>query len=79
MNLQELKKRYYKTESEALAKSLSANAGGSVLAINGVKGSAQAFIAAQISEEITDTEALNIILGRTDNGQSNSITLPQDD
>ena len=56
MNLQELKKRYYKTESEALAKTLNANASGSVIAINGVKGSALAFIAAQTAEKIQETQ-----------------------
>ena len=56
MNLQELKKRYYNTESEALAKSLGANASGSVVAINGVKGSALAFIAAQAAEKIRETQ-----------------------
>ena len=56
MTLNELKKKYYRSESEALAKSLKANASGSVIAINGVKGSAQAFIAAQVSENIPNTQ-----------------------
>ena len=56
MTLQELKKRYYKTESEAIAKSLNAYASGSVVAINGVKGSALAFIAAQTAEKIQETQ-----------------------
>ncbi len=56
MNLQELKNRYYNTESEALAKSLDANVSGSVIAINGIKGSALAFIAAQTVEKSTTTQ-----------------------
>ena len=56
MNLQELKKRYYKTESEALAKSLNANGPGSVVDIQGIKGSALAFIAAQTVEKTPSTQ-----------------------
>ena len=56
MNLQELKKRYYNAESEALAKSLKANASDSVIAINGVKGSALAFIAAPVAEQIPNLQ-----------------------
>ena len=56
MTLQELKKRYYQTESEALAKSLYEKGPGSVVAINGVKGSALAFVAAQTAEKIQHTQ-----------------------
>ena len=56
MTLQELKKRYYKTESEALAKSLNANGPGSVVDIQGIKGSALAFIAAQTVEKTPGTQ-----------------------
>ena len=56
MTLNELKKKYYRSESEALANALKANVSGSVYAIQGVKGSAQAFIAAQISENLTNTQ-----------------------
>ena len=56
MTLQELKKRYYQTESEALAKSLDAKGPGSVVVINGVKGSALAFVAAQTVEKSTATQ-----------------------
>ena len=55
MTLDNLKRKYYRSESEALANSLNANASGSVIAIKGVKGSALAFIAAQTAENCDTT------------------------
>ena len=55
MTLQELKKRYYKTESEALVKSLATFGHDSVVDVQGIKGSALAFIAAQTVEKKSST------------------------
>ena len=56
MTLNELKKRYYKTEVELLTKQLGLQQKESVVAVSGVKGSAQAFIAAQAAEKIASTQ-----------------------
>ena len=56
MTLNELKKRYYKTEVEQLTKQLGLQQKESVVAVSGVKGSAQAFIAAQAAEKIASTQ-----------------------
>lgn len=56
MTLEELKKRYYKTEVERLTKVLGPQQQENVVAVNGVKGSALAFIAAQASENIPNTQ-----------------------
>jgi transcription-repair coupling factor (superfamily II helicase) len=56
MTLNELKKRYYKPEVEQLTKQLGLQQKDSVVAMNGVKGSAQAFLAAQAAEKIASTQ-----------------------
>ncbi|MBQ3734785.1 MAG: transcription-repair coupling factor [Bacteroidales bacterium] len=56
MTLNELKKRYYKPEVEQLTKLLGLQQKDSVVAVSGVKGSAQAFLAAQAAEKLASTQ-----------------------
>ena len=56
MTLNELKKRYYKPEVEQLTKQLGLQQKDSVVAVSGVKGSAQAFLTAQAAEKIASTQ-----------------------
>ena len=56
MTLNELKKRYYHSEVEQLSALLQRQEKETVVAINGVKGSALAFVAAQTAEKIQETQ-----------------------
>ena len=50
MTLEELKQKYYQTEAKRLAEALRDDSARPVVAIDGIKGSAYAFIAAQTAE-----------------------------
>ncbi len=52
MTLEELKQKYYQTEAKRLAEALRDNSARPVVAIDGIKGSAYAFIAAQTAEQL---------------------------
>ena len=58
MTLEELKKRYYKADVEHLTKLLGLRQKDTVVAVNGIKGSALAFIAALAAEKSPDTQLL---------------------
>ncbi len=58
MTLEELKKRYYITDVEQLTKLLGLRQKDTVVAVNGIKGSALAFIAALAAEKSPDTQLL---------------------
>ncbi|MBQ1819809.1 MAG: hypothetical protein II120_06365, partial [Bacteroidales bacterium] len=58
MTLEELKKRYYKADVEQLTKLLGLRQKDTVVAVNGIKGSALAFIAALAAEKSPDTQLL---------------------
>ncbi|MBQ2514462.1 MAG: DEAD/DEAH box helicase, partial [Bacteroidales bacterium] len=58
MTLEELKKRYYITDVEQLTKLLGLRQMDTVVAVNGIKGSALAFIAALAAEKSPDTQLL---------------------
>ena len=58
MTLEELKKRYYITDVEQLTKLLELRQKDTVVAVNGIKGSALAFIAALAAEKSPDTQLL---------------------
>ena len=58
MTLEELKKRYYKADVEQLTKLLGLRQKDTVVSVNGIKGSALAFIAALAAEQSPDTQLL---------------------
>ncbi len=58
MTLEELKKRYYKADVEHLTKLLGLRQKDTVVAVNGIKGSALAFISALAAEKSPDTQLL---------------------
>ena len=58
MTLNELKNRYYKPEVERLTKQFALQQKDTVVAVNGIKGSALAFIAALAAEKSPDTQLL---------------------
>ena len=56
MTLNELKNKYYQTEVEQLTKTLNLQQNDTIVAVNGIKGSALAFIAAQTAEKNPNTQ-----------------------